>query len=58
MNSLHDRGLDADLRTERQGEKTVYKVQVGAYRSRADADDAATDLRHKGVPVTVSPVSP
>ena len=38
--------------------KTVYKVQVGAYRSRAAADDAAADFRQKGVPVTVSPVTP
>ena len=58
VNSLHDKGMDANIRTERQGDKTVYKVQVGAYHSRAAADDAATDFRSKGVPVTVSPVNP
>ena len=58
VNSLHDRGYAADLHPERQGDKTIYKVQVGAYRSRAAAADAAADFRQKGVPVTVSPVSP
>ena len=58
VNSLHDHGYPADLRSEHQDGKTVYKVQVGAYRDRAAADQAATDFRHNGVPVTVSPVNP
>ena len=58
VNSLHDRGYDADLHSEHKGDKTIYQVQVGAYRNRTSADQAATDMRRSGVPVTVSPVNP
>ena len=58
VSTLHDHGYDANVRTERRGDKTVYKVQMGAFRNRTDADQAAAGLRRSGVPVTVSPVSP
>lgn len=58
VKALHSQGMDANLQTEQQGDKTVYKVQVGAFRNRADADQAAAGYRQKGVPVTVSPITP
>ena len=58
VSTLHDHGYDANLRTERRGDKTVYKVQMGAFRNRSDADQAADGLRRNGVPVTVSPSIP
>lgn len=56
--ALRDRGYVASTRAERDGDKTVYKVQVGAYRTRAAADKAAQDLQSTGYPAYVYPNNP
>lgn len=33
---------------------TLYKVQVGAFRDRKNADDLAAELKRKGYPVTIA----
>ncbi len=52
--ALRDRGYVTSTRSEREGDKTVYKVQIGAYRTRAAADKAAQDLQSNGYPAYVS----
>ena len=54
--ALHSRGYSTSTRTEQDNGKTVYKVQVGSYRSRAAADKAAQDLQKNGYPAYSSPI--
>jgi cell division protein FtsN len=56
--ALRRRGYSTSMRSERDGDKTVYKVQIGAYRSRAAADKAAQELQSSGYPAYVSSASP
>ena len=56
--ALHRRGYATSTHSERDGDKTVYKVQIGAYRNRAAADKAAQDLQSSGYPAYVSPIAP
>jgi cell division septation protein DedD len=56
--ALRNRGYNASTRSERDGDKTVYKVQTGAYRTKAAAGKAALDLQREGYPAYVSAVSP
>lgn len=56
--ALRRRGYVTSTRAERDGDRTVYKVQVGAYRTKSAADKAAQDLQSSGYPASVSPTSP
>lgn len=56
--ALRERGFSPSTRTEREGDKTVYKVQIGAYRTRAAANKAALELQNNGYPAYVSPIAP
>lgn len=56
--ALRSRGYTTSTRAEQEDGKTVYKVQIGAYRSRAAADKAAQDLQKSGYPAYSSPISP
>ncbi len=56
--ALRGRGYSTSTHAEQENGKTVYKVQIGAYRSRAAADKAAQDLQKSGYPAYSSPISP
>jgi len=56
--ALRDRGFSASARADRDGDKTVYRVQIGAYRTRTDANKAALDLQRNGYPAYVAPINP
>lgn len=56
--ALRERGFSPSTRTEREGDKTVYKVQIGAYRTRSAANKAALELQNNGYPAYVSPITP
>jgi len=56
--ALRSRGYATSTRAEQEDGKTVYKVQIGAYRNRAAADKAAQDLQKSGYPAYSSPISP
>jgi cell division septation protein DedD len=56
--ALRRRGYDTSTHAERDGDKTVYKVQVGAYRNRTAANKAAQDLQSSGYPASVAPIGP
>lgn len=55
---LKKEGYATSTHAERDGGKTVYRVQVGAYRTRSAAEKAANDLLSSGYPASVSPISP
>jgi len=56
--ALRGRGYDTSLRTEMQGDQTVYRVQTGAYQSKSAANAAADALRASGYPASVSAITP
>lgn len=56
--ALRSRGYTTSTHAEQEDGKTVYKVQIGAYRSRAAADKAAQDLQKSGYPAYSSPIGP
>jgi cell division septation protein DedD len=56
--ALRGRGFSASTRADRDGDKTVYRVQIGAYRTRTDAGKAALDLQKSGYPAYVAPINP
>ncbi len=56
--ALRRRGYATSTRPQRDGDKTVYQVQVGAYRTKSAADKAAQDLQSSGYPASVSPTGP
>lgn len=45
---LRERGHPVRLDAEREGSGSLYKVRVGGYRSREEADRAAATLRKEG----------
>lgn len=55
--ALRTRGYSTDTVTERDGGRTVYHVQAGAFRTRSDADTATVDLQRQGFPAFVSTIS-
>ena len=52
------RASRTSTRSERSGNHLVYKVQVGAYKSKNGASKAADDLQKKGYPAYISPIGP
>ncbi len=56
--TLASQGFTTSTRATTEGGKTVYKVQVGAYRSHTAAAKAVSDLQHSGYPAYISSGSP
>jgi cell division septation protein DedD len=51
---LRTRGYSTDTVTEHNGDRSVYHVQAGAFRSRSDAESATVELQQQGFPAFVS----
>ena len=51
---LKDRGYTTSTIAEHRSDKTVYHVQIGAYRNKATAKQSALDLQKMGYPAYVA----
>ena len=51
---LKDRGYTTSTIAERRPDKTVYHVQIGAYRNKSTAKQSALDLQKMGYPAYVA----
>jgi len=56
--TLRSKGYTPSARVSHEGGKTIYKVQVGAFRSRDAADKAVKDLQKDNVPSYISNGTP
>jgi len=56
VKSLTEDGLTFRMLTEREGTGALYKVQVGGFPTREEADHAAEELRKAGYSVWVPPL--
>lgn len=53
VNSLQDRGFQAHVVKAALGRRTIYRVLVGSYANRGEAEQASRDLRGQSFPAIV-----
>ncbi|MEJ5253134.1 MAG: SPOR domain-containing protein [Chthonomonadetes bacterium] len=58
LRSLTDRGLPGAVVTDTVGGRKVFRVQLGVYRNRPNAEKLAEQARRAGIPAEVTSPSP